>query len=192
MRRNRMRKLRLVWIVFLITGTTLIAHENSIFDNDDFSDFHCNDKTYKFKDNYIVIFDKDFHREEIIITDKNELIINDRHVKIDGKSKKILRKYYNELCYIREEAIDIGLEGAKIGLSGAKLGVKAVLSLPLLLIDGEDKYEEKIERASEKIEERGEELEYLGEKLGERTDDLEDLEDKLQDRVEELDDIYWF
>ena len=188
-----MKKLLLVTILSMMTISVLFAHEETVFGDFNGMAFDLSEKKFKFDDNDLFIYDKhDKKGDEVLITAKYDLYINHEKIRVDRKTSKLLKIYYNNVWEVREEAFAIGIEGAKIGLSGAKLGLTAVISLPLLLFGDEDEFEERMEEAGEELERKGEELERQGEKLEDKADDLEDLEDELRDRVEELDDLFWF
>ncbi|MFP4546741.1 MAG: hypothetical protein ACLFQM_01325 [Fidelibacterota bacterium] len=187
-----MKKLTIIALIFLMTASLSFAHEESFWDKIEGSPFQMNDKKYEFKDDYIKIFDKDYSRDDIYITDTYDLYINNRKINLDRRSRSLIKSYYKELFDIREKAIEIGIEGAKIGLSGAKLGLTAVVSLPLLLVGGSDEYEERMERSGEELERKGERLEKRGDRLEEQAEDLENIEWELKERIAELDHIDWF
>ena len=187
-----MKKVSILSCIILVFTSLSFAHEDSFWDEIEGSPFQMNDKKYEFKDDYIKIFDKDYSMDEIYITDTYQLYVNHKKIDLDRRARGLVKRYYETLYDIREEAIEIGIEGAKIGLSGAKLGLTAVVSLPLLLVGGSDEYEERMEEAGKELERKGERLEKRGDKLEDKADDLEYIEDELKERIAELDHIDWF
>lgn len=132
--------------------------------------------------------------EEVRITEKHELFVNDHRVKLDAEQQELVDQYYVQMEELIDSAKKIGLEGAKVGVEGAALGVKAVASVFKLLspdYDTED-LEREMEKAAAKIEAKAAKLEDKAEEIEDQADELEDLHDDLCDEIPELDKLDWF
>lgn len=154
--------------------------------------FETNEKTYNTKNNGFKI-KQIGHKDSttIIIKESGELLINNKEIKLDANSEFLTREYYFGLKEIRKKAIKIGIEGGKIGLNGTGLGLKAIMKLPLLLL-GEDKYEEAIEKEAEKLEAKAEKLELKADSLESDINKLEIIEKELAKKIPELKKLIWF
>lgn len=132
--------------------------------------------------------------EEVEITRRYELFINDREIQLDAEQQKLVGEFYEGSRDIYREAKRIGIAGAGIGIKGAALGVDAVFSLANLLksdYDMED-YEREVERKAEKLEREAEKLERRAEKIEQMADDLERSAELMQRAIPELDRLEWF
>jgi hypothetical protein len=147
-----------------------------------------------FDDGSIVFTHENDDDETVEITEKYDLIVNGKAVRLTGGQQRLVEEYYESFSGIVEEAKQIGVEGAKIGVKGAKLGISAVLGVLMLAADDRDSEDLKIEldRKGERIERMAQHLEKRAKKLEAEAEDLEDLHDTLRDKIDELDSLGWF
>lgn len=137
--------------------------------------------------------DKDID-EEVRITEKHELFVNDHSVRLDADQQKLVDEYYEQMTALIESAKKVGLEGAKVGVQGAALGVKAVACVFKLLSPDydTDDLEREMEKEAAKIEAKADKLEDKANKIEKQADRLEDLHDEMCDEIPELDELDWF
>lgn len=142
----------------------------------------------------ILIPNRGHRDEEVKITEKGELYVNDQLVKTDDKQQGMVKDYYDLTMEILNGAEKIGAEGARIGVSGAALGVKALGRVAKLLEADydEDDLEREMERDAAKIEAQAEKLEKKAEVIEEMADELEELHDNMIDEIPALDKLGWF
>lgn len=182
-------------VAILLMIVTLLAGGLFAYGNDrhiDFNSIDCNGRNYEFEDDCIYIYNDDYHRDYIKITEDLELYINGREIETNYFDRRILDEYYDGLREIREMAKELGYDGAKLGLKGAVVGIKAVAKIPMIILGKSDEFEKSIEQETEKIEREAEEIEERGEEIEKMADEVDDCEYKLKKRIEELDDLGWF
>lgn len=200
----------LVTFAVLLLGATAFSVNASAYDRDD--DVHTSTHTtrtvvihdddydrtsFDFRGSSLMITHKD-HRgrltDEVEITRRYELFINDEQIKLDSNQQELVAEFYEGTREIYREAKRIGFEGAGIGIKGAALGVDAVFSLANLLksdYDMED-YEREIERKAAQLEKEAAKLEKKAEAIERMADDLERTSDRMQEAIPELKALSWF
>lgn len=131
---------------------------------------------------------------EVRITEKHELYVNDKLIRLDSRQQEMVGEYYEQMMVLMESAKKIGLEGAKVGVQGAALGMKAVGSVFRLLSPDydTDDLEREMEREAAKIEAKANRLEDAADEIEEQAEELEDLHYEMIDEIPELDDLGWF
>ena len=157
--------------------------------------YNCDDGiSIDLDDATLVIASHDRRDECIEITEDFELYVDDRRVTLDDDQQKLVEEFYLRALEIRDNAHNIGWEGARIGVSGAKLGLKAVgrvFKMFLTSYDGDD-LEEDMERDAGKLEARAEKLEKKAEKIEQMVDELDELAYEMRREIPELDELGWF
>lgn len=131
--------------------------------------------------------------EEVIFTERYELIVNDRKIKTTPEQQEVIEEFYDTFFVVVDKVTEIGYKGAAIGWQGAKLGLKAIAKVFKLLhpeYDTDD-LENEMEKEAEKIEERAEEIEEMAEKVENLVDHLEDLFLELEDSIPEIASLDW-
>lgn len=131
--------------------------------------------------------------EEVIFTERYELIVNDRKIKTTPDQQEVIEEFYDTFFVVVDKVTEIGYKGAAIGWEGAKLGLKAIAKVFKLLhpeYDTDD-LENEMEKEAEKIEERAEEIEEMAEKVENLVDHLEDLFFELEDSIPEIASLDW-
>ena len=153
-----------------------------------------NEKKIEVEEDRINIYDCDDNDNYIMITSTRELYINNKLIKTDETTKKVIEEYYKLVLEIRKGAIQIALEGARLGIKGAQIGIVAVAKLPLLLLSDydTDDYEKAIEKKAGRLEDDAKIIEKKGEELEALVDDLKYLEKKLRKKVEDINELNWF
>ncbi len=132
--------------------------------------------------------------DEVRITDKYQLFINNEEIKTNGEQSEILKKFHDQAMELSAESKIIAREGARIGIQGAKIGTKAasgVMKMLFLNFD-EEEFEREIEKEAEEIETMAEKLEEQAEELEEMADNLEETHDDLSREISELNKLKWF
>ena len=142
----------------------------------------------------IVIELEDYESDEVVITRKHELIINNKKIETDESQDVLLKEYYDISMDVFEQVKKIGWEGAKVGLGGAAIGVKAVVGVAHMLLPSysSDDFERDMEQASNRLEIKAEKLDAMGEWIDEQIDRLESIHNQLQAITPELQDLDWF
>ncbi|NQT25490.1 hypothetical protein HQ585_09045 [candidate division KSB1 bacterium] len=185
-----------ILILMLISAFSLHADGNRItmgFSMKPRIQFHEDCRIYERHNDVYIVSDED-RSERVIITDKNELLVNGKTVETDSMQAIMTQQYYDLTVQCLEDAKNIGKAGAKMGWEGAKIGVKAVTGVFRMILpdyDADD-LERDMEYESEKIEAKADILEEKADALDEKLEELEDLHYDLQTEIEELGDLLWF
>ena len=131
--------------------------------------------------------------EEIVISDDGELTIDGQRIETDGKSRKLLKKFFKEAARLEEQA-DLIAEDAEELADDATAFAAAAIRQALRGLSDEDDDEADAEFADLKVdfEGRSELVERLGDEIGDQADKLTDLAEQLKDRIPELDQVDWF
>ena len=142
----------------------------------------------------IVIELDEYEADEVVITRRHELIVNNKKVETDESQDVLLKEYYDVSMDVFEQVKRIGWEGAKVGLGGAAIGVKAVVGVARMLLPSysSDDFERDMEHASNRLEMKAEKLDAMGEWIDEQVDRLESIHNQLQAITPELQELDWF
>ncbi|MBN1504089.1 MAG: hypothetical protein JW952_03405 [Candidatus Eisenbacteria bacterium] len=164
-----------------------------IRNDDDHGLCRGDDVSIDFDDDSIVFTDEE-SEETVEITQRGDLFINGKGVRLSRSDRGLAKDYYATLDAIVEEAKSIGLQGAKVGVKGAALGLKAAVGVLLLLSPSydTDDLEEDLEEDEEELERVASKLERRAERLERRADKLERMHEDLRDRIDALDELGWF
>lgn len=145
-------------------------------------------------DEVIIVEHSQRSSDEVVISKDGDLEINGDQIKTDGKSRKLLKKFYREAVILEKEAEQIGLEAAELATEATSFAAVSVLKALKALTDEGD-----FEADLADLEDRGEDFEALAEIMEERGEEIEaqadklvDLADELCDRVSELNGLGWF
>lgn len=189
-----MRKIATFLVLF--SALSLSADDNRItmgFSLQPKIQFHEDCRIFIRNQDVSIVSDED-RAERVIITERNQLVINGELIETDSIQAEMTQRYYDLTVMCIEEAKAIGKQGAKMGWEGAKIGVKAVTGVFRMILpnySAED-LERDMEYESEKIEAKADFLEERADQLDEKLEDLEDLHYDLKDAVSELDALIWF
>jgi hypothetical protein len=142
----------------------------------------------EFKHNSVIITYSEGTPEEVEVTERHELIVDGKQVKLNPDQQKLVSDFYEATRDLIADAKEIGLEGAAVGLQGAKVAVKAVAGVFEMLCTSytSDDLERDVEREAAKIERRAEKLEVKADKIEAAADNAERLYDRMEDRIPEL------
>lgn len=145
-------------------------------------------------DDVVITSSHSRYDDEVRITGKYKLFINDELIKTDYDQTKLLEKFHVLAIELNDEAKAIGMEGAKIGVEGARIGTMAIAGIMkmIFLNFDEDDFEESMEKEADEIEEMAEALEERAEDLEEMADNLEDMQDDLSREISEIKELKWF
>ena len=143
----------------------------------------------------VILVQHDKHSsDEVIISRNGDLEINGDRIKTDGKSRKMLKKFYKEAVILEEKADLIAEDATELAGNATAFAAVTVMKALRSFSDDED-LEDKLEDLEDTemdFEEQAERIGEMGDEIGERADRLVDLADDLCDRVAELDDLDWF
>ncbi len=190
--KTRVVILAAIFAAVLFVPASLPAEVHMRCDDDD-NLFRSDDVSVEFEDASVIFTDKQSD-ETAEITERAELVVNGRSVRLSRGERALVKDYYATLDAIVEDAKSIGLQGAKVGARGAALGLKAAVGVLLLLspsYDGND-LEQDLEEDQQKLERTASKLEKRAERLEKRADKLERLHQDLRDNIHELDELGWF
>ena len=131
--------------------------------------------------------------DKLVITEDFKLYHDKEPITLDTKQQELVREYYELAEYSFDKLRDIRDQGIEIGLDGAALGIKAIGKVLKLLsptYDAED-LEREMEQEGETLEKRGERLEEEAERFEESLDHLGDMYEEMRATIPELADIEW-
>jgi hypothetical protein len=190
----RLRTVSVALLAFLLICSTAgfagKKHDQTVFSDGNL--YSADDFSVDIEDGSVIIVNK-YEDEEIEITEEYELYIDGDLIKTDARQKKHLKEFHTQVFDIRDYAIEIGLEGAKVGLQGAKIAMKAIGGvLKMLFTDyTEDDLDRDLERETDKIEDRAEDLEEFAEGIEDMAEDLEDMFYDLEEEIPAIAKLDW-
>jgi hypothetical protein len=131
---------------------------------------------------------------EVVISDDGDLEVNGDRIEVDGKSRKLLKKFFRETAKLEEQADLIAEDSEELAEDATAYAAAAVRKALRSLNDEEDDDELQAEFAELKddFEGRSELIEKLGDEIGEQANRIKDLAEELQERIPELEELEWF
>ena len=132
-------------------------------------------------------------KDELVITQDFKLYHGKDPIQLDETQTQLIEEFYELADCSYEMLRDIRDQGIEIGLDGAALGLKAIGRVFRLLsphYDAED-LERDMESEGESLEKRGEELEKEAEEFEETLDHLGDVYEDMLESIPELQHIDW-
>jgi hypothetical protein len=162
-------------------------------------DHHCHDlhvsgdSDFRFEGELLYIAHRDGDLEdEVTVTKDGQLTINGSDIEVDGKSRKLLKKFYAEAATLDEQAAVIAKDAEAIASEATGFAVMTVAAVLESLSGKESKVEKKAARMETDFEERVALIEEMAEDIEDRADRIVALSEDLNDRVPELRDLGWF
>ncbi|MBN1971212.1 MAG: hypothetical protein JXR48_05250 [Candidatus Delongbacteria bacterium] len=137
-------------------------------------------------------YNKDYD-DEIILKKDLRLYINDFEITTNEKTSEYLSDFYKRTEFIYDEVENLKDDGIDIGLDGGALGISAIAGVfKMLLPDYDsDDFERDIEIEAEKIESKAKVLEKRGQRLEKAVNRLENDLEKLKEIIPELNELKW-
>lgn len=186
-------------VLTLLLASALAFATAGVADDDDIHVTTSNGHMWNMDDLNIDIDDGSViitHEDEdgkIKITDDYELYVNGKHVKTDDHQKELLTEYHGLVLSIKDDALDIGLEGAKIGLEGAGIAFEAIGGVFKMIFTDydEDDLDRDLDRKTAKIERKAEKLEDRADEIEAKAEDLDDLYSDMADDIPEIGNLDW-
>jgi hypothetical protein len=137
-----------------------------------------------------------FEGEKIIISEDGDLTINGDRIETDGKSRKLLKKFYREAVKLEENAERISADAEEFAEETTAYAAAAVRQALRSLRDGDDEEDEEARAEFADLEadfeEQAEFIERLGDEIGDQADLLKEIAEVLRERIPELDQVEWF
>lgn len=184
--------LTVVLTALLIIPAGALAEENYTYSPFNGHTFQVDEISVNVNDDEITLYNE-FTDDEVIITRKYELIVNDQQIELSPEQKEQVRLFHGQTLKVIDELVNIGLEGGKIGIAGAGLGIKAVAGVFRLLLPGydEDDLEADMDREADKLEKKAEVLEKRADKLEDIAADAEETFNAMLQDIPALAELNW-
>jgi hypothetical protein len=130
---------------------------------------------------------------KIVISEDGELTIDGERVETDGKSRKLLKKFYREAVKLDEQAQLIAEDAEDLAEEATVFAAAAVRAALRSLADDQDEdAEADFADLEAGFEDQAELIEKLGDEIGDQADRLKELAEELRERIPELDAVEWF